>query len=132
MLRSRILVVVLVLVAVAVAWQASAQQAPEAASIVLILDGSGSMWGQVEGKAKITIAKETMASIVESMPDTAQVGLILYGHRRKGDCDDVELAVALGPVDKAALSATIEGINPKGKTPITRSLRAAVNLEALE
>jgi hypothetical protein len=53
MLRSRILVVGLLLVAVAVAWQASAQQAPEAASIVLILDGSGSMWGQVEGKAKM-------------------------------------------------------------------------------
>ena len=132
MLRSRILVVGLLLVAVAVAWQASAQLAPEAASIVLILDGSGSMWGQVEGKAKITIAKETMASIVESMPDTAQVGLILYGHRRKGDCDDVELAVALGPVDKAALSATIEGINPKGKTPITRSLRAAAEVVRTE
>ena len=132
MLRSRILVAGLLLVAVAVAWQASAQQAPEAASIVLILDGSGSMWGQVEGKAKITIAKETMASIVESMPDTAQVGLILYGHRRKGDCDDVELAVALGPVDKAALSATIEGINPKGKTPITRSLRAAAEVVRTE
>lgn len=132
MLRSRILVVGLLLIAVVAAWPASAQQAPEATSIVLILDGSGSMWGQVEGKAKITIAKETMASIVESMPDTAQVGLILYGHRRKGDCDDVELAVALGPVDKAALSTTIEGINPKGKTPITRSLRAAAEVVRTE
>jgi Ca-activated chloride channel family protein len=116
------------LIAVVAAWSAAAQQAPEASSIVLILDGSGSMWGQVEGTAKITIAKQTMASIIESMPDTAQVGLILYGHRRKGDCDDVELAVPLGPVDKPALSATIEGINPKGKTPITRSLRAAAEV----
>ncbi len=128
MRRNLILVVGLLLIAVVMAVHAAAQEAPEKSSIVLILDGSGSMWGQVEGKAKITIAKETMASIVESMPDTAQVGLILYGHRRKGDCDDVELAVALGPVDKPTLSATIEGINPKGKTPITRSLRAAAEV----
>ena len=126
--HSRNLVVGLSMVVVAVAWTAAAQQAPEASSIVLILDGSGSMWGQVEGTPKITIAKEAMASIIESMPDTARVGLILYGHRRKGDCDDVERAVALGVVDKPALSAAIEGINPKGKTPITRSLRAAVDI----
>jgi Ca-activated chloride channel family protein len=126
--RSRILVVGLSIVIVAMAWTAAAQQAPEASSIVLILDGSGSMWGQVEGTPKITIAKEAMASIIESMPDTARVGLILYGHRRKGDCDDVERAVALGVVDKPALSAAIENINPKGKTPITRSLRAAVDI----
>jgi hypothetical protein len=31
-------------------------------------------------------------------------------------------------VDKPALSAAIEDINPKGKTPITRSLRAAVDI----
>ena len=125
---SRILVVGLLVAMVAGAWTVAAQEVPEASSIVLILDGSGSMWGQVEGTPKITIAKETMASIVESMPDTARVGLILYGHRRKGDCDDVERAVALGLVDKPALSAAIEGINPKGKTPITRSLRAAVDI----
>jgi Mg-chelatase subunit ChlD len=111
-----------------VAWPTTAQEAPEASSVVIILDGSGSMWGQVEGTTKIAIAKKTMASIVESMPNTARVGLILYGHRREGDCDDVELAVALGPVDKPALSAEIEKLNPKGKTPITRSLRAAAEV----
>lgn len=128
MRRNQILVVGLLLIAVVMAWQAAAQEAPEAPSIVLILDGSGSMWGQVDGTAKITIAKQTMASIIESMPDAAQVGLILYGHRRKGDCDDVEIAVALGPVDKPALAAMIEGIKPKGKTPITRSMRAAAEV----
>jgi len=126
--RRRMLIVGLSMVVMAVVWTAVAQQSPEASSIVLILDGSGSMWGQVDGTAKITIAKEAMGSIIESMPDTARVGLILYGHRRKGDCDDVERAVALGVVDKPALSAAIEGLNPKGKTPITRSLRAAVEI----
>lgn len=128
MKRSGFLVVSLLMVVVCGAWTATAQQAPEASSIVLILDGSGSMWGQVEGTPKITIAKEAMASIIESMPDTARVGLILYGHRRKGDCDDVEKAIALGVVDKPALLAAIQDINPKGKTPITRSLRAAVDI----
>jgi hypothetical protein len=128
MTQRQIVVVGLLVVVLAATWTAVAQEAPEASSIVLILDGSGSMWGQVEGTPKISIAKETMASIIESMPESSEVGLILYGHRRKGDCDDVELAVDLGPVNKPALTRVIDEINPKGKTPITRSLKAAADV----
>jgi Ca-activated chloride channel family protein len=124
----RVLVVWVLVAVLAWGWTTFAQEGQEPSSIVLILDGSGSMWGQVDGTAKITIAKETMASIISTMPDTARVGLILYGHRREGDCDDVERAVALGVVDKRALSAAINDLNPKGKTPITRSLRAAADI----
>lgn len=99
--------------------------APEA-SVMLILDGSGSMWGQVDGVTKIEIAKQTLTAIIRDLPDSTRVGLILYGHRTKGDCDDVETAAPMGPVDKDALAARISAVNPKGKTPITRSIRRAV------
>jgi hypothetical protein len=94
-----------------------------AGNIVFILDASGSMWGQVEGQAKIAIAKEVLIGLVKELPDDAVVGLVAYGHRRKGDCDDVEELVSLGPLDKEKMVAQIQALSPKGKTPISRSVR---------
>jgi Ca-activated chloride channel homolog len=106
--------------------QAPGQSISAAASsgnIMFILDASGSMWGQVEGKAKIAIAKEVLTGLIRDLPDDAVVGLVAYGHRRKGDCKDVQELVPLSPVDKNKLIKTIQGLSPKGKTPISRSVR---------
>ena len=81
------------------------------------------MWGQVEGTAKIAIAKEVLTGLIQDLPDDAVVGLVAYGHRRKGDCDDVEELIALGPIDKEKMVGRIQDLSPKGKTPISRSVR---------
>lgn len=109
----------------------SSEGAPVA--IMFILDASGSMWAQVEGKAKIEIAKEVMTELIQDLPDNAKAGLVAYGHRRKGDCQDVEELVPLQPIDKKALTEKIQTINPKGKTPITLSVRkTAEKLKTVE
>jgi len=92
-------------------------------NLMFILDASGSMWGQVEGKAKIVIAKEVLTGLVRDLPDDTVVGLVAYGHRRKGDCDDVEELVPMAPVNREKIIQTIRGLSPKGKTPISRSVR---------
>ena len=92
-------------------------------NLMFILDASGSMWGQVEGKAKIAIAKEVLTGLIQDLPDDAVVGLVAYGHRRKGDCKDVQELVPLSSIDKNKLIKIIQGLNPKGKTPISRSVR---------
>ena len=94
-----------------------------AGNLMFILDASGSMWGQVEGKAKIAIAKEVLTNLIKGVPDDASVGLVAYGNRRKGDCNDVEELVPLSRVDKGRLIAKIQALSPKGKTPITLSVR---------
>jgi Mg-chelatase subunit ChlD len=102
-------------------------------NLVFILDASGSMWGRVEGKEKIVIAKEVLTGLIQDLPDDAGVGLVAYGHRSKGDCKDVEELVPQGPVDKETLISKIQAINPKGKTPITLSVRmTAEKLKSLE
>ena len=106
--------------------QAPTNATPAQASsgnLMFILDASGSMWGQVEGKAKIAIAKEVLTGLIKDLPDDAVVGLVAYGHRRKGDCNDVEELDPLGKIDKNKLTKTIQGLSPKGKTPISRSVR---------
>ncbi|MCD4750175.1 MAG: VWA domain-containing protein [Thermoanaerobaculales bacterium] len=129
--RTMAVTVLMTVVAFATPAICRAADAPEA-SAMLILDGSGSMWGQIEGVTKIEIAKQTLTTIIKDLPDSTRVGLILYGHRKKGDCDDVETAVAMGPIDKNALVARISAVNPKGKTPITRSIKRAVEEIRLE
>lgn len=106
---------------------AAAEDAAES-DLVLILDASNSMWGQIDGVNKIVIAREAVGELIDGLPDTANVGLIAYGHRRKSDCEDIEVLAQIGNVDKAALKATINSINPKGKTPITASINAAIEL----
>jgi len=99
--------------------------AADSARMVLVLDGSGSMWGQIAGKAKIEIAKEVMAELIEDIPADFQTGLMVYGHRRKGDCKDIEMVVPVGVHNKAALKAEIRAISPKGKTPLSEAVRQA-------
>jgi Ca-activated chloride channel family protein len=95
--------------------------------VLFILDGSGSMWGQVEGKHKIVIAKEVMSNLIRDLHDNVDAGLEVYGHRSKGDCEDIEILAPVGGSDKATLLQRIQEINPKGKTPISRSLELAAS-----
>ena len=95
------------------------------ARMVLVLDGSGSMWGQIDGQAKIAIAKTVMADLIDQIPADFQTGLIVYGHRRKGDCDDIEMLIPVGPHDPAAMKTRVQAISPKGKTPLSEAVRQA-------
>lgn len=93
-------------------------------NLLLILDGSGSMWGRVENKPKISIAKQVMENVVNESPDQLAMGLIVYGHRRKGDCSDLEIRVPLGG-EKAKIESSLNAVMPKGKTPLAASLTMA-------
>ena len=93
--------------------------------MVLVLDASGSMWGQIGGKAKIVIAKEVLGELIDGLPADLQVGLSVYGHRREKDCADIEMLVPIGPLDRAAMKAKIAPIKPKGKTPLSDAVKQA-------
>jgi len=106
---------------------ALAQKSPSTSSTsaLIVFDASGSMWGQIKGRAKIEIAREVVADLVRDLPAETELGLMVYGHRRKGDCADIELLIPVGKVDKSAFIKTVNDIMPKGMTPITASLELA-------
>lgn len=111
-------------------WAAVPPAAAEAVKAILVLDASGSMWGQVDGRAKIAIAKDTVSQILGNWRPENALGLVVYGHRSKGDCADIEVVREAGPVDAAAFKGAVAGITPKGKTPMTAAVRQAA--EALK
>ncbi|MBN9023411.1 MAG: VWA domain-containing protein, partial [Rhizobiales bacterium] len=93
---------------------------------MLILDASGSMWGQLQGGiTKIEIARDVMGQFFATRDASIPLGVVAYGHNRRGDCTDIEVIAPTGVQDPAALSQRLNGINPRGMTPISESLRVA-------
>ena len=101
---------------------AAAQDRP---NTILVLDGSGSMWGQIDGVAKITIAQEVVGNLLDTLPTDQRLGLTVYGHRERGNCTDIETIVPAGEGTRDAIRAAVNGIQPLGKTPMTDSVIAA-------
>lgn len=93
--------------------------------ILFILDGSGSMWGQIDAKAKIETAKTTMASLLDSTPSDARIGLMTYGTTSKKSCTDVTVLNPVG-ADRSAIKQSVAGLTPLGKTPIDLALAMGV------
>ena len=38
---------------------------------IIVLDASGSMWGQIDGKPKLEIARETLRTVLQTCPPTS-------------------------------------------------------------
>ncbi|WP_367718248.1 VWA domain-containing protein [Nitratireductor sp. GISD-1A_MAKvit] len=100
---------------------------PDGRNLLVILDASGSMWGQVEGEAKIATAREALTGIMGDLDPATNVGLMAYGHRRKGDCGDTEVLYPVSNYAPGQLIPAIEGISPLGKTPIAGALKQAAS-----
>lgn len=99
---------------------------------IIILDASGSMWGQIEGRPKIEIAREVIADLIGSLNPDLELGLMAYGHREKGNCDDIELLVPPATVDRDSFLAKVNSIIPKGMTPLTDAVEQAAGYLAIE
>ncbi|MEF2554445.1 VWA domain-containing protein [Aurantimonas sp. A2-1-M11] len=106
--------------------------APEAAAedenVMIVFDGSNSMWGQIDGTAKIEIARGVMENLLGDWTESRQVGLMAYGHRRRGDCSDIETLVAPEPDTRTRILDRIGAITPTGKTPLTGAVEQAATV----
>lgn len=103
-------------------------QDAESASI-LIYDASGSMWGQLDGGVtKVEVARDVIGDFFTSRDNSEPLGVIAYGHNRRGDCSDIEVIADVGINEPAGLSSRLNRLNPRGMTPITDSLSLAASM----
>ncbi|MEZ5999476.1 VWA domain-containing protein [Hyphomonas sp.] len=93
---------------------------------ILVLDASGSMWGQIDGVNKIVIAKDVVEGLVRGLDDDQRLGFVAYGHRKGGDCSDIETLADVG-ADRDAVIEALRGLTPRGKTPLSKSIEHAAN-----
>ncbi len=92
---------------------------------IIVFDASGSMWGQIDGKTKLEIARESLGEVLEAVPEDRELGLVAYGHRRKGRCDDIQMVVPVGSGTVPEITSSANKLNPRGKTPLSASVRMA-------
>lgn len=92
---------------------------------IIVLDASGSMWGQIGGKPKLEIARQTLRTVLQGMPADLELGLMAYGHREKGSCEDIELVVPPARGTAAAITDAADRMKFLGKTPLSAAVKKA-------
>lgn len=102
----------------------AAQEMPYPDTII-VLDVSNSMWGQIDGEAKILIAREVIGNLVTDLQEDIDFGLVAYGHRAKADCGDIETVVPVGTLDPDGFKAAVNNLTPRGRTPLTAAVKMA-------
>ncbi len=80
------------------------------------------MRGRIKGESKIEIAKHVVHELVDGLPDSTRLALVVYGHRRTTGCNDIELLIPPGPLDRTAFLQAVDSIKPRGMTPIANAL----------
>ncbi|HNP66639.1 MAG TPA: VWA domain-containing protein [Aequorivita sp.] len=104
------------------------KQAPEVPSpIIFIYDASGSMWGQMEGKTKMEIASSVLSSSIDNFAENQKIGLVAYGNRKKGDCQDVETLIPITNTSKSQVASAVKSIKPLGMTPLAYSAEMVID-----
>ncbi len=106
----------------------AAESKSAAKDVILVLDASGSMWGKIKGKAKITIARDVIKKMLKTWNKDTRLGLLAYGHRRKGDCKDIQQIVPVSLVNAKNIMLKLKKISPKGKTPLSAAVKQAAEI----
>ena len=95
--------------------------------VMVVFDMSGSMWGQVDGTAKVEIARDAFDGLLSDWDaSNTRTGLIAYGHRRRGDCSDIE--VLARPGGQTDIGALVAELKPRGKTPLSDAVKQAAEV----
>ena len=99
----------------------------EPATVLFVLDGSGSMWATLEGERrnKLSLVSDSIRNALSYAGRDTNVGLVAFGHRRPADCSDVETLVAPDRSVDARFAAAMERFGPRGRGPLTSALREA-------
>ncbi|SEM67221.1 vWA domain-containing protein [Lihuaxuella thermophila] len=100
------------------------------ANIVVLLDASSSMNGEMDGKSKLFRAEEAILQFASKLPkDTAVFTLRVYGHRGSNKDEDKEISCSstdklysASQVDTGKLNSSLQEIRPTGWTPFAHAL----------
>lgn len=119
--------VIAALVGIPLATPVAAQTTGERPKVMIVLDASGSMRAQMQGRPRMDIAKDTLSMVLSEIPPEVDIGLIAYGHRERGSCTDIETIVQSGPARQTVPQILSRGraLRPIGKTPLTQAVRLA-------
>ncbi|WP_336250197.1 vWA domain-containing protein [Stomatohabitans albus] len=98
-------------------------------NIEIVLDASGSMAANIDGRTMMDIAKESITNVVNQLPPHAKVGLRVFGHRgtnkkagKAESCAANELVAPIASNNSAQVADALGSIQPTGWTSIAQSI----------
>ena len=97
-------------------------------AVEVVVDASRSMWGQINGEAKMTIAKEILQDVSYWFPEDLDLALRAYGSTSpsaNNNCADSALLVPFADYNREPIRGAIGGLRPLGQTPIAYALNQA-------
>ncbi|NOY53519.1 MAG: VWA domain-containing protein [Deltaproteobacteria bacterium] len=92
-------------------------------TIEFVLDGSGSMWGQLYDQYKIVILKQGMESFLEKAPDDLRIGIRAFGLSGEEGCSNTRLLLPPTMNAYPEVIQAVKKMNPSGQAPIIFALR---------
>ena len=121
-----------VLLAVLTVPQAVAENSSDSPSTSVIIDASGSMLvPDAGGQTRMDAAKQATEGLLNDLPKEQRLSLLTYGtqtgsgdEEKAAGCQDVTTLVPMGG-NRAEMVSKVKGLNPRGYTPIGKSLQQA-------
>ncbi len=111
--------------------QKSIREAQKDSQILFIVDFSNSMNESIGNKPKVEMARNTLAELLPKIPPDVKTGLRVYGHKSGftylQGCQASTLSVPLACDNSRAILGSLFATHATGWTPITYSLKQAVN-----
>lgn len=106
-------------------------RAQKDSQILFIVDFSNSMNDTIGAHSKVEMARSTLAEILPKIPPNVKTGLRVYGHKAGftylQGCQASTLTVPLAQGNYQTILGSLYATNATGWTPITYSLKQAIN-----
>jgi len=106
-------------------------RAQKDSQILFIVDFSNSMNDAIGNRSKVEMARSTLAEILPKIPKNVKTGLRVYGHKAGftylQGCQASSLTVPLAQGNYQTILGSLYATNATGWTPITYSLKQAIN-----
>lgn len=120
----------LILLFIGISYLVNSQNNISLTRILFVFDASQSMYSRWESDTRMHIAKRMLLQMLDSLKnvDNVEIALRVYGHQKPvppQDCSDTRLEVPFRKNNIDEIKNVIQKLEPKGTTPIARSLEAA-------
>ena len=99
-------------------------------AVEIVVDASRSMWGQINGEAKMSIAKNILNDVSYWFPQDLDLALRALGSMSPSESNnggDSRLLVPFSEYNREPFRAAISGLRPTGQTPIAFALNQAAS-----
>lgn len=100
--------------------------------VVVAVDASGSMAGQIRGQTKMDAAKAAARDFLANIPADVEIGLVAFGHKGNNNesgktesCEGVETIREIGVSDEADIAGRLSAFSAVGWTPLASAIETA-------